>query len=153
MRPFSDVVRGRGGRPRVLLTTLCGEAHGLGILMAEAMFTLSECECVQLGLQTPVHDIVDAVAAHKIDVVALSFTATLPAQSVANGLTDLRHMLPPHVRVWVGGSSAALRHTFDDGVHPVTGLNQIDKTVAEWRQLLLPCLNVAVSHVFFWHYQ
>jgi methanogenic corrinoid protein MtbC1 len=138
MRPLSDVVRGRGGRPRVLLTTLSGEAHGLGILMAEAMFTLSECECVQLGLQTPLHDIVDAVAAHQIDVVALSFTATLPAQSVAKGLTDLRHMLPPHVPVWVGGSSPALRHKFDDGVHPVTGLNQIDKTVAEWRQLHLP---------------
>jgi hypothetical protein len=73
-----------------------------------------------------------------VDVLALSFTATLPVQSVANGLTDLRHMLPPHVRVWVGGSSPALRRKFDVGVHPVTGLNQIDKAVAEWRQLLLP---------------
>jgi methylmalonyl-CoA mutase cobalamin-binding subunit len=134
MRPLSDVVRGRGGRPRVLLTTLSGEAHGLGILMAEAMFTLSECECVQLGLQTPLHDIVDAVAAHKVDIVALSFTAVLPAQSIANGLTDLRNLLPPHVRIWVGGSSPALRRKFNDGVHYVAGLTPIDETVADWRQ-------------------
>lgn len=39
--PLSDAVHGRGFRPRVLLTTLSGEGRGLGILMAEAMFTLS----------------------------------------------------------------------------------------------------------------
>jgi len=127
-------VRGRGGRPRVLLTTLSGEGHGLGILMAEAMFTLSECDCVQLGLQTPLHDIVNAVAAHDVDIVALSFTAVLPAQSIANGLTDLRNLLPPHVRIWVGGSSPALRRKLDDGVQHVAGLTPIDETVAQWRE-------------------
>jgi DNA-binding transcriptional MerR regulator/methylmalonyl-CoA mutase cobalamin-binding subunit len=134
MRPLSDALRGRGGRPRVLLTTLSGEGHGLGILMAEAMFALSECECVQLGLQTPLHDIVAAVSAHDIDIVALSFTAVLPAQAIGNGLTDLRNLLPPHVRVWVGGSSPALRRKFNDGVEHVAGLTPIDETVANWRQ-------------------
>ncbi|SAK97563.1 MerR family transcriptional regulator [Caballeronia calidae] len=134
MRPLSDAVRGRGGRPRLLLTTLSGEGHGLGILMAEAMFTLSDCECIQLGLQTPLHDIVDAVAAHKVDIVALSFTAVLPAQAIANGLADLRNLLPPHVLIWVGGSSPALRRKFQDGVHHIGGLTPIDETVADWRQ-------------------
>ncbi|WP_321794210.1 MerR family transcriptional regulator [Caballeronia sp. J97] len=134
MRPLSDALRGRGGRPRVLLTTLSGEGHGLGILMAEAMFTLSECECVQLGLQTPLHDIVDAVTAHNVDIVALSFTAVLPAQSIANGLADLRNLLPPHVRIWVGGSSPALRRKFSDGVHHIAGLTPIEETVADWRE-------------------
>ena len=134
MRPLSDALRGRGGRPRVLLTTLSGEGHGLGILMAEAMLTLSECECIQLGLQTPLHDIVDAVAAHDVDIVALSFTAVMPAQAIANGLTDLRNLLPPNVRIWVGGSSPALRRKLDDGVHCVAGLTPIDETVADWRQ-------------------
>ncbi|SAK47241.1 MerR family transcriptional regulator [Caballeronia glebae] len=134
LRPLTDAVRGRAGRPRVLLTTLSGEGHGLGILMAEAMFALSECDCMQLGLQTPLHDIVDAVSAHKIDIVALSFTAVLPAQSIANGLTELRNLLPPHVRIWVGGSSPALRRKFDDGVLNIAGLTPIDETVADWRQ-------------------
>jgi len=138
MRPLSDALRGRGGRPRVLLTTLSGEGHGLGILMAEAMFMLSECECIQLGLQTPLHDIVGAVAAHRVDIVALSFTATLPTQSVANGLTDLRNLLPPHVHIWVGGSSPALRRKFEDRVHPVISLTMVDETVANWRQLPIP---------------
>ena len=47
LRPLSDALRGRGGRPRMLLTTLTGESHGLGILMAEAMFSLAECECMR----------------------------------------------------------------------------------------------------------
>jgi MerR family transcriptional regulator, light-induced transcriptional regulator len=134
MRPLGDALRGRGGRPRVLLTTLSGEGHGLGILMAEAMFTLSECECMQLGLQTPLHDIADAVTAHNVDIVALSFTAVLPAQAIANGLADLRNLLPPHVRIWVGGSSPALRRKFGDGVHHVAGLTPIEEIVADWRQ-------------------
>ncbi|VXC64960.1 MerR family transcriptional regulator [Burkholderia sp. 8Y] len=133
MRPLSDAVRGRGGRPRVLLTTLSGEGHGLGILMAEAMFTLCECECVQLGLQTPLHDIVSAAVAHKVDVVGLSFTAVLPAQTIANGLTELRSMLPPQMRIWAGGSSPALRRKLNEGVEHVTGLTPIEEFVAAWR--------------------
>ena len=133
MRPLSDAVRGRRDRPRVLLTTLCCEGHGLGILMAEAMFTLSDCECVNLGLQTPLHDIVDAVVAHNVDIVALSFTAALPPQSVADGLIDLRHHLPPQVHIWVGGSNPALRRTLPAGVRHIAGLNLIYESVADWR--------------------
>jgi DNA-binding transcriptional MerR regulator len=44
MRPLSEALRGRGAHPRVLLTTLPGEAHGLGILMAEALFALADCD-------------------------------------------------------------------------------------------------------------
>jgi MerR family transcriptional regulator, light-induced transcriptional regulator len=134
MRPLSDALRGRGSRPRVLLTTLSGEGHGLGLLMAEAMFTISESECFQLGMQTPLHDIVEAVSVHKIDIVALSFSAVMPSQSIATALTDLRKLLPPHVRVWVGGSSPALRRKAHEGIDHVAGLTPIDETVAEWRQ-------------------
>ncbi|MDR5853416.1 MerR family transcriptional regulator [Caballeronia sp. LZ062] len=134
MRPLSEALRGRGGRPRVLLTTLSGEGHGLGILMAEAMFTLCECECVQLGLQTPLHDIVGAAVAHKVDVVALSFTAVLPAQVISNGLTELRSMLPQEMRIWAGGSSPALRRKPNEGVDHVEGLTPIEEFVAAWRE-------------------
>lgn len=134
LRPLSDALRGRGGRPRLLLTTLTGESHGLGILMAEAMFSLAECECIGLGPQTPLHDIVDAVSAHKVDVVALSFSPAMPAQTVTNGLAELRGLLPPEVEIWVGGSSPVLRRKLADGVSCVPGLTPIDDTVASWRR-------------------
>jgi MerR family transcriptional regulator, light-induced transcriptional regulator len=40
-------------QPRVLLTTFPQESHGLGVLMAEAMFALEGSRCVPLGTQTP----------------------------------------------------------------------------------------------------
>ena len=54
-------------RPRraarcVLLSTLPGEPHGLGLLMAEALLALEGCRCVSLGVQTPLWDLVLAAA-------------------------------------------------------------------------------------------
>jgi DNA-binding transcriptional MerR regulator/methylmalonyl-CoA mutase cobalamin-binding subunit len=133
MRPLSEALRGRGTHPRVVLTTLPGEGHGLGILMAEAMLALADCECIALGTQTPQQDIVDAVLAHEIEIVALSFAASMPAQAVVNGLAELRAVLPPKVAIWVGGSSPALRRKLPEGVLNVAGLGPIEDAVAEWR--------------------
>ncbi len=41
-----------GDSPRVLLTTVPQEPHGLGVLMAEAMFALEGARCVSLGVRT-----------------------------------------------------------------------------------------------------
>ncbi|MEQ1660792.1 MAG: MerR family transcriptional regulator, partial [Hylemonella sp.] len=48
----------RPGRPRVLLATFPQESHMLGLLMAEIALVLEGCECVSLGTQTPVAEIV-----------------------------------------------------------------------------------------------
>jgi DNA-binding transcriptional MerR regulator len=105
-------------------------------LFSEAMQVtlLSECECMGLGTQTPLHDIVDAVNAHKLDIVALSFSASMPAQAVSSGLAELRNLLPAEVGIWVGGSSPVLRRKLPEGVEHVPGLTPIDETVATWRQ-------------------
>jgi MerR family transcriptional regulator, light-induced transcriptional regulator len=58
----------------------------------------------------------------------------MPAQAIVNGLADLRKLLPPHVRVWAGGSSPALRRKAHDGVEHLAGLMPIEETVADWRQ-------------------
>jgi hypothetical protein len=39
--------------PRILLTTLPQERHGLGLLMAEAMCVAEGAHCISLGVQTP----------------------------------------------------------------------------------------------------
>jgi DNA-binding transcriptional MerR regulator/methylmalonyl-CoA mutase cobalamin-binding subunit len=134
MRPLSEALRGRGAHPRVLLTTMLGEGHGLGILMAEAMFALVDCDCIPLGTQTPQQDIIDAVSAHDVEIVALSFSASMPVQAVVNGLTDLRQALPPQVAIWVGGSSPALRRKLPDGVLNVAELVPVEGAVEQWRR-------------------
>lgn len=91
------------GRPRVLLTTLSGEEHTLGLLMVEALLTVHDAYPILLGPQTPIAEIVRAAAAKETDVVCLSFSSAYSLTQMINGLQDLRRALPRHVRLWAGG--------------------------------------------------
>jgi len=119
--------------PRLLLTTVPGEAHGLGLLMAEALLTLQACHCLSLGTQTPVADIAAAAAVHRVDVVALSFAESLTAAQALPALTELRARLPAAVQIWAGGRSAALHGLSLAGIRVMARLEEIDDAVAQWR--------------------
>lgn len=95
------------GKPRVLLTGVADEAHGLGLLMVEALLTLEGAECLPLGVQTPVVEIVRAAAAHEADIVALSFAASFPARQVPEIVHQLQAGLPAGTEIWAGGAGAA----------------------------------------------
>ncbi len=120
-------------RPKVLLTTLPQEQHGVGLLMVEALLTLEGCSCVSLGTQTPLEELTPAAIAHRVDVIALSFSNMHSEQSVLDNLTALRNDLPQAVEVWVGGSCAALYRHHIFGVVPVGLLTKIPEAVAYWR--------------------
>jgi hypothetical protein len=137
--PFQAGLEARA--PRMLLTTVPGEAHGLGLLMAEALMTLESCRCLSLGTQTPIADIVAAAAAHRIDVVALSFAQSLPAAQVLPALAELRAGLPATVAIWAGGGSTALRGLRIAGVRVMSRLVEIGEAVAHWRRDSSPGAN------------
>ena len=121
-------------RPRVLLTTPPGEQHGLGLLMAEALLALEGCECLSLGVQTPLADIVLAAAAHRADIVALSFSGYLAPSQVSESLGELRARLSDAVELWAGGNSAALQKRSGNArLLYVTQLSQIAEQVRRWR--------------------
>jgi DNA-binding transcriptional MerR regulator/methylmalonyl-CoA mutase cobalamin-binding subunit len=122
-----------GNRPRVLLTTFPNESHGLGLLMAEAILSLEGCGCLSLGVQTPVWDIVLAATAHNADIVALSFTASLGSNAVADGLAELRAKLPRATELWAGGQSPALARKSPPGIQVFRDLTEIAPAVARWR--------------------
>jgi len=91
------------GSPRILLTTLPGELHALGLLMVEALIVPEGAQCISLGPQTPTEDIRDAALAHKAQIVALSFSAGFPLRQATEGLASLRRELPPAIMLWAGG--------------------------------------------------
>lgn len=93
-----------GREPRILLTTLPNEQHGVGLLMAEAMLSLEGARCISLGTQTPVMEVVRAAAAHGADIVALSFSAAFPRRQIPALLQQLRAALPAGIQLWAGGS-------------------------------------------------
>ena len=120
-------------RPRVLLTTLPGEPHSLGLLLAEALLALEGARVVSLGVQTPVWDISLAAAAHRCDIVALGFTGCMNPNLVVDGLTELRRKLPTAVELWVGGSAPVLHRRAVDGVTALASLEAIQPQIERWR--------------------
>jgi methanogenic corrinoid protein MtbC1 len=125
-----------GAQPRVLLTTFPGEPHGLGLLMAEAIFSLEGACCMSLGVQTPLWDIVKASAAHRADIVALSFSGNMNPNMVVDGLTELRQKLPAEVRLWAGGSSPVLHRRRIDGVEPMSSLEAVPVELRRLRETM-----------------
>ena len=119
--------------PRVLLTTLPGEEHSLGLLMAEATLSLEGASCVNLGIQTPVQEIVSAVAAHRSDIVVLSLSATMTAQQIKTGLQQVRLALPAPVALWAGGSGVGKQRITIEGVNLMGPLSDLSAAVHVWR--------------------
>lgn len=103
---IAGIPRHVGNGPTILLTTFPQEQHGIGLLMAEAMFALAGANCVALGASLPVADI--ARAAAQVDVVALSFSICANSTHMLSGLSELDAMLPPKVQIWCGGSAVGL---------------------------------------------
>ena len=123
--------------PRVLLGTVNGEPHALGLLMAEAMLALEGCRCVSLGTQTPVWDIARAATALDVQIVALSFTGCLSPNQVSDALVELRSKLPPAVQLWAGGSAPVLQRRAVAGVRAMPRLDAAGAAIAEWRRMPL----------------
>lgn len=121
------------GQARVLLATVSGEPHGLGLLMAEAVLALEGCHCVSLGVQTPVWDIVRATQATDAQIVALSYSGCTNPNHVIDGLIELRAKLPAATALWAGGSAPVLQRRVIDGVRVLPSLDSALVALADWR--------------------
>lgn len=133
LRTAISTIRNIGGSPRVLMTTLPGEEHSLGLLMAEATLSLCGAQCTMLGVQTPIGEIVLAARAHRADVVALSFSMAMPTLQVKSGLQQLRQALPQEVALWAGGSGIARLRKPEEGVQYLGPLSDLTEAVGVWR--------------------
>jgi DNA-binding transcriptional MerR regulator/methylmalonyl-CoA mutase cobalamin-binding subunit len=126
-----------GQAPRVLLTSLPEEPHGLGLLMVEGVLSIEGAHCIPLGTQMPMLSIADAARAHRADVVALSFSAAFPLRLIPSMLLQLRGLLPGAVALWAGGSGVT-RLAPQAGVQLITALPEVRNAVAHWREALAP---------------
>jgi hypothetical protein len=73
------------------------------------------------------------VQAHKVDVIALSFSVSLNPNHVLDGLNELRQQLPPSVQIWAGGRCPALHRRELPGVVVLGPLEEIPTQVQTWR--------------------
>lgn len=124
---------GAPARPRIVLTTIPHEPHGLGLLMCEAIFALEGAHCISLGVQTPISEIAQAAAAQAADIVALSFSASARPAQVIQALTDLHAQLPPAVEIWGGGRCPVLARRPPAAIE-VLELHEIPGALTQWRR-------------------
>ncbi len=128
---MSQVERG----PCILLTTLPGEQHKIGLLMAEACLSIEGAQCISFGVQTPASDIVQATLVHRADIVALSCSQAVPANVVCAGVADLRQQLNPKVELWAGGGLWKSVRKPPPGVNVMTSLTAIPAALEAWREI------------------
>lgn len=123
----------QAGHPRVLLTTLPNEQHGLGLLMVEALLVPEGAQCISLGPQTPLDDIRRAAIAHGVDIVALSFSSAFPVRQASDSLARLRRHLPSTIGLWAGGEMTRRVRKTLPGVLLLSDLPALVAVLRSWR--------------------
>lgn len=123
----------QNGLPRMLLTTVPGEQHGIGLLMVDALVSPEGAQCISLGTQTPFEDIRRAAVAHKAHVVALSFSMAYPMRQVGDALAALRRQLPAAVALWAGGEVTRRLRKSLPGVQLIADIGDTLGVLKNWR--------------------
>jgi DNA-binding transcriptional MerR regulator/methylmalonyl-CoA mutase cobalamin-binding subunit len=101
---ISVAERARG--PAILLATLPGESHGLGLQMAALVCVRAGARPRILGVESPHEEIVRAAAEIPAEAVGISVSLSTGGVDTDRALARLREMLPVHVRLVVGGRGA-----------------------------------------------
>jgi DNA-binding transcriptional MerR regulator len=116
-------------RPRVLLATLTGEGHGLGLQMSALLAAARGLRVNVLGTNTPLGEIQAAAGAMAIDIVGISVSMHTSGRETEQRLRALREVLADTVRLVVGGEGV---QTLRQGPR---GVDRLD-SIAAWDELL-----------------
>ncbi len=90
----------------VLVASLPGDQHRLGLQMVSVVLTLAGKKVVYIGPQTPPREIVEIAKQCKATAVCLSISITMDLNQVTQALGQLRLDLPNAIRLAIGGKGA-----------------------------------------------
>ncbi len=123
----------RGARgPTVLLATLPGEQHGLGLQMAALVTAVAGLRPHVLGTDTPVSEIADAWVTRNAEAIGLSVSLSSGGVGARRYLAELRDTIPMTVPIFVGGRGAR-RFTPPPGVARVDDLRKVHDWMRTFR--------------------
>jgi MerR family transcriptional regulator, light-induced transcriptional regulator len=91
----------------VLLATLPGECHTLGLSMLEAVLRSEGARVINLGANVPLAEMLAAVELFGARVLALSLSAACAPRLTQRELSLLMQSMPPKVSLWLGGGGVA----------------------------------------------
>ncbi len=119
--------------PVVLLATLPGEQHGLGLEMVALSLALSGVTPRLLGVNTPPEQLAEAAQAFAADVVGVSVSEAADLGLTEAHLRRVLSSLPHRIQVWVGGKHARKLSLRTPGLRQVVTWQDLDEAVAQLR--------------------
>ncbi len=123
--PYEERAQG----PRVVLATLPGESHGLGLQMVSLCLAEMGFQLVYLGTEVPVDQIATMSQEQPTRAVGISISLATPAAVSSVQVRALRELLPANVALVVGGQGAPT---------PPVGVETVDslRSLARWAERL-----------------
>jgi len=112
-------------KPCVLLATLPGEEHTLGLLMVAAMLSSHGIATVNLGGQVPMDQIVRAVEQFRVDIVGITFSGAYQYKNIRPHLTELRDLIDEDIEIWTGGEGVRRLRKLPTGVTKFSTLEKL----------------------------
>jgi len=119
--------------PTVLLATLPGEPHALGLDMVAVYLAASLAAPHVLGADTPPAQITGAARAHHVDVVGLSISPAAEATAAALAVASVAETLPARTELWLGGGGARAAALAAPAARLIVTWPELDVALAAWR--------------------
>ncbi len=102
-----NTLQGRQDAPCLVLATLSGERHELGLLFTALLAAKAGYRCVYLGSDVPSDDVVNAAQRSAAVAVALSVVMPSAGDDMQNDLARIDAKLDANTELWLGGRGAA----------------------------------------------
>ena len=112
-------------QPRVLLATLPGEQHTLGVLLLNGILAAEGIATINLGGSVPLDQIAQAVQQFGATIVGLTFSGSYQYTQIRSHLLELRVLLPATVKIWIGGEGVSRLRKLPPGVIKFTSLEAL----------------------------
>ncbi|HRI86731.1 MAG TPA: cobalamin-dependent protein, partial [Candidatus Hydrogenedentes bacterium] len=128
-------VRSDSDGPGIVLATLPGQRHEIGILISAVAAVMEGWRAYYFGLELPVAEIAMAAAEKQAAVVALSVSTLGIEQELHDQLATLRDSLPSGVQIVVGGAGtvSVKENAARLGIRCVERLDQFQDLLREYR--------------------
>lgn len=120
-----DKLQKSAGKPVVLLATLPGEQHTLGLLMVVALLSHHGITAINLGGEVPMDQIGSAASQFNADAVGITFSGAYQYKHIRPHLIELRELLPDDVDIWTGGEGVRRLRKLPNGVTKFNSLETL----------------------------
>jgi len=112
-------------KPRVLLATLPGEEHTLGLLMVAAMLSSHGVSTINIGAEVPMDQIGHAVEQFHADIVGITFSGAYQYKNIRPHLIELRELIPDDIEIWTGGEGVRRLRKLPVGITKFSTLEKL----------------------------